>query len=68
MRQGSVTEGVDVSFDVLDVDADCLGSFLEKVRIMNSLGTGQNLLTTDEKVVTIGEFRVLQVSAQTHHG
>ena len=57
----SVAEGIDVGFNVLQVNAPRLGTLFNHVGFVNTLGATQNLLAADKEIVRIGQLGVLWV-------
>mmetsp|Transcript_3391 Transcript_3391/g.5223 ORF Transcript_3391/g.5223 Transcript_3391/m.5223 type:complete len:216 (+) Transcript_3391:282-929(+) len=61
MRKGSISERIDIRSYSLDFNSPSTGTFLNEFRFMNTLGTRQNLLATNEDIVTVREFWVVWV-------
>jgi hypothetical protein len=56
VRLGPMTEGIHVRLNILQINAPCLGTFLQHVRLVNALGATQDFLAANEEIVRIGEF------------
>lgn len=49
-------ESIDIGLHIVRVDADATHAIFEHCRVVKTLGTRQNLLSTHEEVVRVGQF------------
>ena len=61
VRRAAVTEGLDVVLDGVDGDPVVFGSLAQKVRIVDTLSSGQDLLSAHKHVVRIGPLVVVGI-------
>jgi hypothetical protein len=61
MRRSTQPESVQVALHRSRVDSDTLHSLLQENWVVNSLSSRQNLFTSHEEVVRVGEVRVCRV-------
>ena len=59
--ESTVAEGVNVGLNFMEVNAPCLGSLNNELGLMDALSTRQDLLTTDEEIIAVGELGILRI-------
>lgn len=59
MGEGSISKAVNIVFDCARVNFTLDGSLFKNFRVMDSLSTTQNFLTSHEEIVGTGVSRVI---------
>lgn len=54
----AMTEGIDVGFNILQVNTPCLGALLQHFGFMNTLCATQDFLAANEEIIGVGELGV----------
>jgi hypothetical protein len=62
MGRGSVLEGINVFLDGVDGNFMSSGSLGKELGLVNTLGSGGNLLATHEEIVGVSVVRVMRVN------
>ena len=61
MRESTITECIQIGRNGFQINSPRFGTFLKESSFVNTLSPRQDLLSTDEDVVTVWEFGVLYV-------